>query len=65
MVEGTKLREISENLKILEEKMQALTTECPNQIEGRIQLVIEEYNTKIGVLARRLDEIQQENWVSA
>ena len=60
MAEETRLREINESLRILEEKMQVLTIECHSQIEGRIHQVTEEYNIKIKVLAKQLDEIQLE-----
>ena len=50
MVEGTKLKDISENLKILKEKMQMLTTECHNQMEERLQQVTREYNVKMRIL---------------
>ena len=52
MAEETRLKEINENLKILEVKMQTLSTKCHSHIEDRLQQVIGEYNIKIGVLAR-------------
>ena len=60
MAEGIRLKKISENLRILEEKMQTLFTECHSHIEDRLQQVTDEYNTKIEVLARQLYEMQIE-----
>ena len=60
MAEGTRLKEISENIRILEERMQTISIDCHNHIENRLQQVSDEYNTKLGVFARQLDEIQIE-----
>ena len=60
MVEGTRLKEICENTRALEERMQTFFTDCHNHIENRLHQVSEEYNTKLGVFARQLDEIQIE-----
>ena len=58
MAEGTRLKEICENIRALEERMQTFFTDCHNHIENRLQQVSEEYNIKLGVFARQLDEIQ-------
>ena len=40
--------------------MQTLSTEYHSHIEDRLQQVTDKYNTKIGVLARQLYEMQIE-----
>ncbi len=60
MAEGTRLRDVSEHLKIVEEKVQTLTSECNQMLDSKFQQFELEYNRKLGLLVQQLDEIQKE-----
>ncbi len=59
MAEGTRLKELSEQIRTIEEKMLSLTTECHSLVDERLQQFGMEYNQKLGTLVHQLDEIQR------
>ncbi len=58
MAEGTRLKEMSEQIKALEEKMQTIPTECHTIIDGRLQQFGIDYNQRLEALVHQLEEIQ-------
>ncbi len=60
MAEGTRLRDMSEHITLLEEKLQHITHECDARIEERMQQYTLDCNKQIGALAQQIDEIQHE-----
>ncbi len=60
MAGGTQLREMSEHIAALEEKLQHLTSHCGKQIEESIQQYTADSNKQMGILAQQIAEIQHE-----
>ncbi len=59
MAEGTRLKDLSENLKALEEMMNSLTTECHNTMDSRLQQLEGNYSKKLQGLVQQIEELQQ------
>ncbi len=59
MAKGTRLRDLSEHLKMVEEKMQNLTSDCNQVLESKFQQFELEYNRRLGVMVQQLDEMQK------
>ncbi len=51
MAEGTRLKEINEQIRTLEEKLQTISTECHNAIDEKLQQFGTDYNHKLGLRA--------------
>lgn len=60
MAEGTRLKDLSEHINSIEERLQQLTSDCNNIFEERLQQLTLECNKQIGILAQQLEEIQHE-----
>ncbi len=60
MAEGTRLREMSEHIAALEEKLQHLTSNCGKQIEESIQQYTADNNKQMGILVQQINEIKHE-----
>ncbi len=61
MAEGTRLKEMNEHIKGIEDKMQSIATECNQSLEDKMQNFGVEYNKKLGVLVQQLGEMQIES----
>ncbi len=60
MTEGTRLRDLSDHLKVVEEKVQALTLGCNQILESKFQQFEADNNKKLGVMVQQLDNMQKE-----
>ncbi len=60
MAEGTRLKDLNEHLKMVEERVQNLTTDCNQMFETKFQQFELEYNRKLGVMVQQLDDMQKE-----
>ncbi len=60
MAEGTRLKDLNEHIKVIEEKMQTLTADCNQVWENKFQQFETEYNRRLGVVVQQLDEMQRE-----
>ncbi len=61
MAEGTRLRELSDNMKTIEDRVVKLTSDNAERVEEKLQQLGSDCNERFSMITQQLEAIQREN----